>query len=89
MATTIHCCLLCARVLALVASPIIPTAAQKVWKLLGEEGDLAALSWEEVASGTLQAGRSLPSPTIVFAKVDGEQIADEIAKLHKMGAEVG
>jgi methionyl-tRNA synthetase len=84
METTIACCLKCLQVLSLIASPIIPEAAQKIWQFLQQPGDLAQANWDEVISSTLSEGLALPVPSILFKEVEDEQIAAEIQKLHAM-----
>jgi methionyl-tRNA synthetase len=81
MHTTLACCLECLKVLALVSSPIIPEAAQKIWELLGYESKLEELNWNEVLDTPLPVGRQLPAPAILFKKVEDEQVAEEVDRL--------
>ncbi|MGM0439746.1 MAG: methionine--tRNA ligase [Chlamydiota bacterium] len=78
---TISCCLECVKAMALISSPIMPDAAQKVWQMLGNTTSLAAQLWKDVASQPLPVGQPLPKPEILFSKVEDQQTADEIAKL--------
>lgn len=87
METTIACCLECLKALALVAFPIIPETAEKIWKLLGYQSLLAEQGWGEVVLKRIQEGTKLPEPVILFQKIEDEQIEQEIAKLKK-GKEV-
>ncbi|MDP1835978.1 MAG: methionine--tRNA ligase [Chlamydiales bacterium] len=84
MNTTISCCLECLKAMALVACPIVPEAAQKIWDLLGQAGEIAHANWNQVMSASLPVGRALPKPSILFKEVEDEQIAQEIEKLHTM-----
>lgn len=84
MATTLACCLTCLQALALISAPIIPAAAEKVWRMLGYEESLAAVGWDQVKAKKPQEGQVLPEPTILFQKIEDKQIEEEIAKLHRM-----
>ena len=84
METTGACCMEAIKLLALVSSPLIPTSAQKIWLMLGQQGDLSTLRWNEVAEQALPTGQPLPAPSPLFSKIDDTQIAIEIEKLHKM-----
>lgn len=84
METTIANCLDCLKVLAIVAYPIIPTTAEKIWELLGFSKPIDTFSWKEGLSFQLPPGRSLPRPYILFQKIEDEVIEQEIAKLKDM-----
>ncbi len=86
METTIACCLECLKALALISYPIIPTTAEQVWSLLGFKEHLSQASWDEVQNTPIPTGQELLEPKILFAKVEDEQIDQEIAKLHAMSA---
>lgn len=84
MQTTISCCLECLKALSLIAFPIIPETAEKVWKMLGFHSSLADQKWAHVLSLPLGEGQHLPPSEILFAKIEDEVIAKEIENLHKM-----
>jgi methionyl-tRNA synthetase len=84
MANTIGCCLECIKALALISFPIIPTAAEKVWKMLGFTTSLASAKWDETATSMLLTGQSLPEPQILFIRIEDDLIQQEIEKLEKM-----
>ncbi len=86
MATTLACCLECLKALALIASPIVPEAAQKIWGFLGFKSELARASWHQVLDTPMQAGQHLSKPEILFKEVEDAQIEQEIAKLHSLSA---
>ena len=75
-ATTLACCLECLKALAVIASPIIPEAANKLWSMLGLT-DLT--NWDTALTTPLPD--TLPEPHILFQKVEDEQIEKELAKL--------
>lgn len=84
METTIACCLECLKALALVAYPIIPESAEKVWKMLGYKVPLYQLGWEMVVCESVPVDQQLKEPQILFTKVEDEQIEKEVALLNKM-----
>lgn len=73
----------CIKLLALVASPILPTTAQKIWTLLGNTSELARQQWDKIVSTPLSANQKLPEPEILFRKVEDAEIDEQIAKLGK------
>lgn len=83
METTIYCCLECIKTLALVAFPIIPSSAEKIWELLGFKEALANQSWKQVLETALVSTTPLPKPYILFQKVEDELIEKKIADLKK------
>lgn len=68
------------KAMALVAFPIIPESAERLWRLLGQRGVLAQGRWEEIAEGGLEAG-VLPVPEPLFQRVEEEVIVEEQQKL--------
>ncbi|MFT4554113.1 MAG: methionyl-tRNA synthetase [Chlamydiales bacterium] len=85
--TTISCCLECLKALALTSSPIIPETADKLWKMLGYDTNLVDLKWESVMSETVPAAQVLPKPSVLFRKIEDEEIEMEIEKLNAMAEE--
>lgn len=77
METTLYCCLCCLKALALASFPIIPKAAEKVWRFIGQEGAVGA-------PGALISGQALPEPEILFQKIEDALIEEEIKKLEDL-----
>jgi len=73
----------CIKLLSLVASPILPTTAQKIWTLLGNTSELARQQWDKIVSTPLSANQKLPEPEILFRRVEDAEIDEQIAKLGK------
>jgi len=84
MQTTIALCLECIKALAGVCFPIIPQTAEKIWKMLGFEKSLESHSWNEILELSLEAGNTLPNPSILFQKIEDDTIEQETAKLEQM-----
>lgn len=85
--TTIACCLECLKALALISSPIIPETAQKVWKMLGYDTNLVDLRWDDVMNEPVPSGQILPKPSVLFRKIEDEEIEMEMEKLNAMAEE--
>lgn len=83
METTIACCLECLKALALIAFPIIPTTAAKIWSMLGYPHPLDTQKWKNVMSTPMPADQKLAEPQILFQKVEDEQIQQELAHLRQ------
>ena len=79
IAASLHCI----KALALIASPLIPESAQKIWRSLGNEGELAKDSWQRVQALVLPVGQHLPEPHTLFRKVEDSEIQEQIEKLGK------
>ncbi|MGR3973491.1 MAG: methionine--tRNA ligase [Candidatus Rhabdochlamydia sp.] len=77
-------CLECLKCLALVSSPIIPEAAQQLWQMLGFSSLLAQQEWEGVIKTSLEQGKKLLPPSILFKRVEDEQIQLEEDKLARL-----
>ena len=77
----IGCCLQCIATLALISSPIVPTAAEKIWKMLGQHSSLEKGNWTQILNTPLKPHTPLPEPEILFAKIEDESIQEEVDKL--------
>ena len=82
--TTIALCIDCIKNLSLVASPIIPASAQKIWEMIGFTSNLAKGSWEKIVMSPVPAGKQLGEPIPLFRKIEDEEIEIQIAKLEKL-----
>ena len=86
METTIACCCYCLKAMAVVSSPIIPTAAANLWKMLGYESELEEQSWDEAIQEFVPAGQQLPEPAVLFRKIEDKEIEAELKALKEMAA---
>lgn len=66
----------CIQCLAIIAYPIIPASAQKIWNMLGFIETLSCSTF-------LPAGQKLKEPEILFRKIEDAEIAEQIEKLGK------
>ncbi len=74
-------CLHCIKTLALIASPLIPESAQKIWNMLGNQSDLAKDSWEQIQKMALSSGQKVAEPHVLFRKIEDDEISRQIEKL--------
>ncbi len=84
MESTLYCCLECLKRLALVSSPIIPEAAQKLWEMLGYTTTLSKENWDKVIKEEIPEERALPQPQVLFKRVENELIEEQESKLKSL-----
>jgi methionyl-tRNA synthetase len=84
MKTTLACCLECLKTLALISTPIIPTTAECLWKMLGYHDSIEQRGWKKVLSDKVPEGQQIPPPHILFQRIEESQIEEEIKKLPKL-----
>lgn len=84
MQTTLRCCMECLKGLALISFPIIPSTATELWHLLGQASSLTDIGWKESEATHLAPGSVLPSPHILFRKIEDEEVAHEKHKLQSL-----
>lgn len=82
--TTISLCVECIVNLSLLASPIIPETAQKVWEMLGFTSELAKQSWQDIVSMKLPSGQKILEPELLFRRIEDSEIEEQVAKLGKI-----
>ncbi len=71
-ATVLHTSLLLSRGLAVLMNPFIPSAAQRVWDSLGEEGEVQTIGYLRLDE-TMEASRKLEKPSPLFKKIELEE----------------
>ena len=83
----------CCEWIALVARwmvPFMPGKAEALWAMLGQTGSAAESGWPQVpragAWRTLEAGAKLGEVSGLFAKIDDEAVAAEVAELEARAA---
>lgn len=79
----IAACLHCIKSLALIASPLIPESAQKIWGMLGFYSELSKEPWEKVQKLILTSGQRVAQPQVLFRKIEDDEVARQIEKLGK------
>ena len=85
-ATTIHICIRACRALAVLMEPILPNSAEKIWTMLGNEGDVHQQNWDHEADFEYASGHKLGKTEILFKKIEDDEIKVEIERLEKIAA---
>ncbi len=80
-ATAINICLQTARSLAILLSPVIPAASERLWKMLGLAGEASTHSWDFAAELLLPDDHRLGVPEILFTKIEDTAIEQELQNL--------
>lgn len=81
LSTTLNLCVKCIKALALISFPIIPNASQKIWEMIGYKNDLSKEDWGNVALLEIEEEKSIPTPYVIFNKIEDELIDKQIDKL--------
>lgn len=71
-ATVLHLCLRMVKALAIMMTPYMPHAGQRVWEMLGQEGQVAEHAWDEAGEDISPVVLKKPSP--LFQKLDLAEI---------------
>jgi methionyl-tRNA synthetase len=70
LAVTLVTCLEAVRVVTLLAAPIMPRAAEALWRQLGMETTLETARWEEASAwGVIAAGTRVAPPQPLFPRI--------------------
>ncbi|MDN3505678.1 MAG: methionine--tRNA ligase [Simkaniaceae bacterium] len=84
MLDTIGMCIECLKALALVSSPIIPVAAQKLWQLIGFDTELAKQNWSHIMDEKITPETPFNEPEPLFKKVEDALIKKEEEELNRV-----
>jgi len=87
-ATTINICMQACQTLAVLMEPILPFSAEKLWRILGNEGSVHDQAWDEISSSQFPVGHKLGKVEILFQKMDKKLIQPEIERLQKIAEEL-
>lgn len=71
----------CIKNLALLASPVIPKTAEKIWHMLGYTSTLAKGNWQKIYQTHVPTSQKFGEIEILFRKVEDEEIEAQIQKL--------
>ncbi len=83
MDTSMNVCMNILRVLSVAMYPFMPDSAQKLWKMIGEEGNLVDEKWDKLASARIKPGQKIGEPEILFVKYEDKIIQEQIDHLLK------
>lgn len=74
-------CLRLVRALAVASFPFMPETAEKIWRMLGQPGEIKDVRWSDALTDDLETGRALEQPDILFKRLEQKQIDAEKEKL--------
>jgi methionyl-tRNA synthetase len=66
------------RLIVLLAAPVIPTASQRIWEQLGQEGKLADVRIDQLEWGGLKPGTRFGKPDAVFPRAVKKEVSERI-----------
>jgi methionyl-tRNA synthetase len=75
-ATALNICCRMVKALCIGMSPFLPFSADTLWSMMGYEGTVSELSWDEAISDVTE-GQELPRPTPIFKKLIYEEPKEE------------
>jgi methionyl-tRNA synthetase len=71
------------RLIAVLAHPVLPTATEKIWKQLGQPGNVAEQRIEELSWGQLKAGTRIGKIEPIFPRVEKSEAIERIESMAK------
>ena len=71
------------RLIAVLAHPVLPTATEKIWKQLGQPGNVADQRIEELSWGQLKAGTRIGKIEPIFPRVEKSETIERIESMAK------
>jgi methionyl-tRNA synthetase len=69
------------RAIAILIEPVLPTTSLRIWRLLGLSGTPLAAGWKSAETGSLEAGKPINKPEILFAKLEESVIEKMLSSL--------
>lgn len=71
--TALHICLKIIKALAIFTAPYLPFSSQKLWNMIGEEGNVHEMEWKEWKLD-LKEGKRLEKPFPLFKKLNIDEV---------------
>ncbi|MFX0173635.1 MAG: methionine--tRNA ligase subunit beta, partial [Candidatus Hodarchaeota archaeon] len=79
--TTLFLCAQSVSTLAILLSPIIPEACERIWKTLGQEGSVGEQSLSEAGKLRLLPNLQIKKPKPFFSKINTEELKAKLLEL--------
>jgi methionyl-tRNA synthetase len=83
LATVLYTCAESVRVVAALACPVMPHAAQTLWDQLGLRGEVGRVSLDELAWGQLASGTVIGTPEAIFPRVKKDEALEKIEAIEE------
>ncbi len=87
--STLHVAARMLTLLAYATWPFLPDTAEKLWAMLGMEGDITDVKWDEASGIDPRPDQPLGKVEVLFSKIPDELIDEEIKKLKSALPEEG
>jgi methionyl-tRNA synthetase len=71
------------RTIVVLAYPVIPESAQKIWRYLGESGALESVNMQAIRRGQLKSGTAIGNLEAVFPRVDKKEAMERIEAMEQ------
>ncbi|HYB61286.1 MAG TPA: methionine--tRNA ligase [Methylomirabilota bacterium] len=81
--TSLYCAADAIRIISVMAYPVLPVAAEKIWKQLGLAGNVADHKIEELAWGQLKPGTRIGKIEPIFPRVDKAEAIERIEAMEQ------
>lgn len=81
LGTVLFSCCEMIRLLAIAVYPMMPRTAQAIWQQLGLCDSIEASTWAIRSDSRLTPGQKCPKPSVLFGKIEDEQMNEEREKL--------
>lgn len=78
--TTINICLQTVRTLGILIEPVLPDAAQKIWRML-DLTSMRSLQWDDAGEPVLPDGHKLGESEILFSRIEDQEIDTLLERL--------
>jgi methionyl-tRNA synthetase len=85
---TLHICLETARTLAIIARPVLPFTAEKIWKLFVDLPDIATVHWNDAGKPALSEAMTVAEPEILFSKIEDDAVQRQIDRLEAIAKDI-
>jgi len=82
--TTLYLCVNLARTLAILMHPFLPFSAQKIWTMLGLEGNVDEQEWNSAGEVPVNTGHKIGKVEPLYGKIEDERIEDFGRKFLKL-----
>ncbi len=79
--TTLNICAQVSKALAILMEPFLPFSAEKLWRLLNQDGDVHRQNWFDAGKEFIPAAHQLGKPAILISKIEDNVIEAEVEKL--------
>ncbi len=79
--TVMNICMNILRMLTVAMYPIVPFSAERLWKMIGEAGNLTDERWDGLAEERIKPGQKTKGVEILFTKYEDKLIQKQIERL--------